>query len=123
MRSVTGWFFKEIVKDPANLCFVRPNMNKDEYWARVSPGSVVRVNQKEFIRLWVNHVLCRLLPQGTPYDWEVQADAGIELNRDDWDGESDPKSEFVFEMRACLKEFMDFCPVKKQIKNELVKSP
>jgi len=63
------------------------------------------------------------MPQGTPYDWEVQADAGIELGRSDWDGESDPKSEFVFEMRACLKEFMDFCPVKKQIKNDLVKSP
>jgi hypothetical protein len=124
MRSVTGWFFKEIVKDPANVCFVRPNMNKDEYWVRVSPGDVVRVNQTEFIRLWVNHVLVRCFPKGTSsYDWEIQADAGIEIDRTDWNGVTDPSSDFVFEMRARLKEFMDFCPVKKQIKNELVKCP
>jgi hypothetical protein len=123
MRFMTGWFFKQIVKDPVNVCFVRPNMNKDELWVRVAPGSVVRVNQKEFIRLWVNKVLVRCLPKGTPYDWEVQADAGIEVFRDDWNGDADPKSEFVFEMRDRLKEFMDFCPNKKQIKNDLVKNP
>ena len=123
MRSVTGWFFKEVMKDQKNLCFVRPNMNKDEYWVRTVPGIVTRVNQKEFIRLWVNQVLCRLMPRGTSYDWEVQADTGIEVDRNDWDGETADGSEFVFEMRARLKEFMDFCPVKKQIKNDLVKNP
>ena len=62
-------------------------MNKDEYWVRTVPGLVTRVNQKEFVRLWVNHVLVRCLPKGTPYDWEVQADAGIEVDRNDWDGD------------------------------------
>jgi hypothetical protein len=123
MRFVAGWFFKEVVKDPGNVCFVRPNINKDEYWVRVSPGDVQIVRQWVFIQLWVNRVLCRLFPKGNSFEWEIQADAGIDLVRDDWDGVADAGSEFIFEMKLVLKDFMDKCSYKKQIKAGLVNFP
>ena len=121
MRCVTRWFFRRVTKDAANVCFIRPNMNKDEYWVRVSPGDVRIVKQWVFIQLWVNHVLVRLGPRGTSFEWDLQADTGIEMDRMDWDGIAPPDSEFIFEMKSVLKEFMDLCPTKVKIKNEIVK--
>lgn len=123
MSFVAAWFFKEITKDPANVCFVRPNVNKNEYWVRVSPGDVQIVKQWKFIQLWVNHVLVRLFPKGTEFDWQIQADAGIEMHQDDWDGLTDPQSEFIFEMKSVIKDFMDKCPYKAQVKAGLVNFP
>ena len=123
MRFVAAWFFRQITKDPANVCFVRPNVNKNEYWVRVSPGDVQIVKQWEFIQLWVNHVLVRLFPKGTEFDWQIQADAGIEMGQNDWDGLTDPQSEFIFEMKSAIKDFMDKCPYKAQVKAGLVNFP
>ena len=121
MRCVARWFFKQVTKDPANVCFVRPNVNKDEYWVRVSPGDVRIVKQWVFIQLWVNHVLTRLAPRNTNFEWDLQGDTGIQLGQTDWDGLAHADSEFIFEMKSVLKEFMDLCPTKVKIKNELVK--
>jgi hypothetical protein len=121
LRCVTRWFFRQITKDPENVCFVRPNVNKDEYWVRVSPGEVRIVKQWVFIQLWVNHVLVRLGPRGTYFEWDLQGDTGIDMDRTDWDGMAHEDSEFIFEMKSVLKEFMDLCPNKVRIKNELVR--
>jgi len=121
MRCVTRWFFKQITKDPSNVCFIRPNMNKDEYWVRVAPGDVRMVKQWVFIQLWVNHVLVRLGPRGNSFEWDLQGDTSIDMARTDWDGIAPADSEFIFEMKSLLKDFMDRCLTKVKIKNEILR--
>ena len=125
MRLIAPWFFKQVVKHQANVCFVRPNLSKNEIWVKVHRDETVRiVNRDEFIRLFVNHVMFRVFPRDTDVSGEyscwVYSEHGIDIDRNDWDGQSYDNSDFMSSMYDVLKSFLDTYPNKGPLRNMLM---
>jgi hypothetical protein len=125
-RLVAPWFFKQIFKDPANVCFVRPNRSKNEIWVKETKDQPVRIVRiDEFIKLFVNHVMIKHFPRDYEgfgeYDTWLYCEQFVNLNESEWDGQiPDDGPEFMFGMRDVVKEFVDTWPGKTQLKNMLV---
>jgi hypothetical protein len=125
-RFVAPWFFKEIFKDSQNVCFVKPNVCKNELWVKITknePVQIVKID--EFIRLFVNHVMFRLFPRNYPgfseYENWLYCEHHIDLNRGNWDGTiPDEGPEFIFGMRDAVRELVSAYPNRTQLKNMLV---
>lgn len=123
-RLIGPWFFRQIISDSANVCFVKPNVSKNEVWVKVSKDDPVRiVKLDEFIGLFVQHVMFRLFPRDYEeygsYSCWLYSENGIDLDGPDssvymYD------DEFKFGMRDSLKEFLSTFPGKTQLKNMLV---
>lgn len=113
-------------KDPANVCFVRPNRSKNEIWVKETKEEPVRIVKiDEFIKLFVNHVMIKHFPRDYEgfgeYDTWLYCEQFVNLNEDSWDGQvPDDGPEFMFGMRDVVKEFVDTWPGKTQLKNMLV---
>jgi hypothetical protein len=125
MRLVGPWLFKQVVKDHANVCFVRPNLSKNEIWVKVHKDETVRiVTRDEFIRLFVNHVMFRLFPRDSEvfgeYSCWLYSENAVDIDTGDWDGQTYAKSEFMFGMWDALRGFLDTCPNKVPLRNMLV---
>jgi len=125
MRLVAPWFFRQIFKDPSNVCFVKPNQSKNEVWVKESKEAPVRIVKiDEFIRLFVNHVMRKHFPKdyegfGTYDNW-LYCEQFVNLN-EDWEGQTpDKEPDFMFGMRDVVKEFTATWPGKTQLKNMLV---
>jgi hypothetical protein len=121
-KLLAPWLFREVFRDPANVCFVKPNSSKNEVWVKVTKDDPVRiVRVDDFIGLFVKHVLRRLLPRDFPdfmeYDNWLYGDQFIDLNSDEWRGDC---PEFIAPMRLVLNEFLRTWPGKTQLKNMLV---
>lgn len=122
MRFVAPWFFRQVFKDQANVCFVKPNASKNEIWVKVTRDEPLRiVKVDEFIKLFVNHVLAHLCPIDGGYACEVYSECGVTVDTGNWDGTfHESKNEFMFGMRDAVKEFTSIFPNKIQLKNMLV---
>ena len=124
-RLVAPWFFKQIMKDKANVCFVRPNLSKNEVWVKETKDSPMRiVRLDEFIKLFVNHVMRKHFPRDYDgfgmYDTWLYGENFVNLD-EEWDGSfPDEKPEFMFGMREVLNEFLSTWPGKTQLKNMLL---
>lgn len=123
-RFVAPWFFKQIMKDSANVCFVKPNVSKNEIWVKVSKEDPVRiVKMEEFLNLFVQYVMRPLFPKNWDgygdYSCWLYSENGVDLD------DSGPidiiyDDEFKFGMRDALKEFLVTYPAKVQLKNMLI---
>jgi hypothetical protein len=125
MRFVAPWFFKQVFKDPSNVCFVKPNQSKNEIWVKETKDTPVRiVKLDEFIRLFVNFVMRKHFPRDYEgfgeYDNWLYCEQFVNLN-EDWDGQvPDKEPDFMFGMRDVVREFTATWPGKTQLKNMLV---
>jgi hypothetical protein len=125
MRLVAPWFFKQIVKDPANVCFVRPNRSKNEVWVKETKDAPVRiVRLDEFIRLFVNLVMHKHFPRDYEEYWKYDewlfGENFINLDAE-WDGSfPSDKHEFMNGMRDVLNEVLSTWPGKTPLKNMLL---
>lgn len=122
MRLVGPWYFRQVFKDQANVCFVRPNVSKNEVWVKATRGEPVKIiRMDEFIKLFVNHVLARVCAVDGGYSCWALSECGVEVEAGNWDGMFyDGPNEFMFGMRDVIKEFTNTFPNKTQLKNMIV---
>ena len=116
------WRFRRVFSDPANVCFVRPNLSKNEVWVKVTKDEPIRiVRVDDFVGLFVRHVLRPLLPRDFPafgdYENWLYCDQFIDMDGDEWRGDC---PDFNASMRVVLNEFLSTWPGKTQLKNMLV---
>ena len=127
MKRVAPWFFRSVFADQANVCFVKPNVSKNEIYVKITRDDPVRiVTMDEFIRLFVNHVMRKHFPTDYEgfgeYDNWLFCDQFIELS-EEWDGQTpDVDPDFMIEMRTVIKEFLAVWPDKTRFKNMLLKA-
>lgn len=126
VQMITPWFFRQVMKDKFNVCFVKPNRSKNEIWIKITKEDPVRiVKMDEFIKLFVNHVLLKHFPRDYENYYEycswLQCENGLDLDDTEWDGiTGDDKAEFLVTMRETLTEFVDTYPSKISLKNMIM---
>jgi hypothetical protein len=88
MKKIGPWFFNQFVNHEPNVCFVKPNVSKNEIWVRVSRDELRIVTIEEFVQLFVNLVMIKWFPEHADFESWLFDDLQYELStREPWDGE------------------------------------
>ena len=119
--DIAKWFFSKMCAR-GNVCFTRPNINKDEIYLRTRDGPKI-TTMKEFITLWINLVIIRCFPCDLypdfigwlDYDTCSSLSSGYKC-----DGVYPPDSDFVRCMSRYMKQFMDAYPDRRHLKTMIV---
>ena len=108
VQQVVPWIFKEVFSNPKNVCFVRPNVSKNEIIVRVSDDSKRHVHTDEFIKLFVNHVFLKLytFEDSKLEDWLTEN--FIYRYSDEWDGIFPDRATYVNDEGKKVKSEPDF---------------
>jgi len=119
--DIAKWFFSKMCAR-GNVCFTRPNINKDEIYFRTCDGPKI-TTMKDFITLWINLVIIRCFPRDMypdfiewlDYDTCSSLSSGYKC-----DGVYPPDSDFVKCMSRYMKQFMDAYPDRRHLKTMIV---
>jgi len=133
-ENIAPQYFRDIFSISENVCFVKPNKDKNEIFVKVSPGVPLKVVKlDEFIKLFVNHIFLKHFETDLEYD-EWLARNYIYTYKPRWDGtipdntvyldENGKKvrnsPDFMISMRKCIKDFLDTQQSKTHLKNILL---
>ena len=124
MKKIGPWFFKQFVSHEPNVCFVKPNVSKNEIWVRVSSDELRIVTIEEFVQLFVNFVMLKWFPEHADFESWLFDDMNYELYaRKPWNGQYKILFTQVKDYKyknSVREEYMEVSTFYKEMKSEIL---